>query len=61
MAYGEEQIGNPIGQVLQDDADAIDVARKIIDDLLADHPLGTLKPTIVVKKEGEFVYRFPAN
>ena len=59
VAYGDRQIGDPIGQVLQDDANAIDVASKIIDDLSADHERGTPKPTIVVKKEGEVVYQFP--
>ncbi len=56
------EIRDPRGTRFKDDAAAVEVARKVIDDLLAACQPDDPKPTIVVKNEaGEVVYRYPSN
>ncbi len=63
VTYSDQRvIGDPRGTLLRDDANAIQVARRIIDDLQEERLLGEPQPSIVVMNEaGEVIYRFPSN
>ncbi len=50
------------GTRLQNDAAAIEVARRVFNDFCADRGPANPNPTIIVKNEsGEVVYRYPSN
>ncbi len=63
VTYSDQRVvGDPGGALLRDDADAIEVARRIIDDLREERLPGEPAPSIVVMNEaGEVIYRFPGN
>jgi hypothetical protein len=62
LAYPDQEIGDPHGVIAPSDETAIEAARKVIDELLAERGPEDPNPTIVVKNEaGEVIYRLPSN
>ena len=62
LAYPDQEIGDPQGVIAPSDETAIEAARKVIDELLADRGPEDPNPTIIVKNEvGEVIYRFPGH
>jgi hypothetical protein len=62
LAYPDQEIGNPRGVIVPSDEAAIEAARKVIDELLAERGPDDPNPTIVVKNEAdEIIYRYPSN
>ena len=60
--YPDQEIGDPHGVIAPSDETAIETARKVIDELLAERGPEDPNPTIVVENEvGEVIYRFPGN
>ena len=58
------EIGDPHGVIAPSDETAIEAARKVIDELLADCANRRIqtRPLIVVKNEAdEIIYRYPSN
>ncbi len=50
------------GTRLQNDAAAIDIARRVFNDFYAEYRPRVPNPTVIVKNEvGEVVYRYPTN
>jgi hypothetical protein len=62
IAYPDQEIGDPYGTLLPNDATSIEYARRVINDLREDLRPEDPAPAIVVKNAaGEVVFRFPNN
>ena len=62
LVYPDKELRDPGGAIFPSDEAAIEAARKVIDELLAERQPEDPNPTIVVKNAaGEIVYQFPSN
>jgi hypothetical protein len=58
----DKDIGDPQGLIAPSGETAIEAARKVIDELLAERGPEDPNPTIIVKNEAdEIIYRYPSN
>jgi hypothetical protein len=62
LAYPDRELRDPGGAIFSSDEAAIEAARKVIDELLAERQPEDPNPTIVVKNAaGEIVYQYPST